>query len=342
MDKPFISVVIPTYNREKCLLDTIHSLLQQTYPNFEIIVIDQSEVMSLEKKKLIREYSPAALRQGQGPVAELVEAKDRAPEMQKLRFFHIHERGRSLAKNYGILQAKGELVLFCDDDILVDAGFLETHANIYSIDPLIAAASCRLVENGDPENVAVESPLRTTSYGKLVNKPWSTKSGYVSSLNGGNMSFKKEVLEKVGFFEEYFEGTSMVEEPDMAYRIIQSGYRVYFCANTTVQHFPQHNGNVAYMKQKRAEWFYYYFFNLVMFYAKYKRTFNLPVVFIYALLVCTKHIIIHKMSISSYGKMWKGYFGGLKKGKLIYETEKASPYYSHYRLKKQLIATVNG
>lgn len=317
MSKPFISVIIPTYNREKCLLDTIHSLLQQNYSDFEIIVIDQSEVVSEEKKQIIAKHK------------------------EKLRYFLISDRGRSLAKNYGILQAKGDLILFCDDDILVEAGFLDTHANIYTIDPLIAAASCRLVEAGDPENEAVQSPLRTTAYGKLVNKPWSTMSGYVSSLNGGNMSFKKEILEKVGFFEEYFEGTSMVEEPDIAYRIIQSGFRVYFCAGTTVQHFPQHNGNVAYMKEKRAEWFYYYFYNLVMFYAKYKRAFNLPIVFLYAILVCTKHIILHKMALSSYGKMWKGYFGGLKKGKMIYETEKASPHFSHYRSPKQNIKLLN-
>jgi glycosyltransferase involved in cell wall biosynthesis len=317
MSKPFISVIIPTYNREKCLLDTIHSILQQTYPVFEIIVIDQSESLSEEKRQLV------------------------TMNKNKLRYFHITERGRSLAKNYGILQAKGDLVLFCDDDILVDKGFLDTHAHIYTIDPLIAAASCRLVEKGDPNNEAVESPLRTTSYGKLVNKPWSTRSGYVSSLNGGNMSFKKEILAKVGFFEEYFEGTSMVEEPDIAYRVIQNGFRVYFCADTTVQHFPQHNGNVAYMKEKRAEWFYYYFFNLVMFYAKYKRTFNLPLVFAYAVLVCTKHIIIHKMGLSSYGKMWAGYFGGLKKGKMVYDKEKASPYFSHYRLPKQNISELN-
>jgi GT2 family glycosyltransferase len=234
------------------------------------------------------------------------------------------------------------LVLFCDDDILVETAFLETHANIYKIDPLIAAASCRLVEEGDPKNESVESPLRTTSYGKLVNKPWSTRSGYVSSLNGGNMSFKKEALKKVGFFEEYFEGTSMVEEPDIAYRVIKNGYRVYFCADTTVQHFPQYNGNVAYMKEKRAEWFYYYFYNLVMFYAKYKRTFNLPIVFVYALLVCTKHILMHGMALSSYSKMWKGYFGGLKKGKTIYQTERGAPYFSSCRLPKQNISEHHG
>ncbi|MDZ4664518.1 MAG: glycosyltransferase family 2 protein [Bacteroidota bacterium] len=315
--EPLISIIIPTYNREKCLLDTLHSLLAQPYQNFEIVVIDQSETISEEKKLLIKK------------------------ETKRIRYFQINERGRSLAKNYGILQAKGELILFCDDDILVEANFLNTHIAIYERDPKIAAASCRLVEEGDPSE-PIEGPLRTTGYGKLVNKPWSTRSGYVSSLNGGNMSFKKEVLTKVGFFEEYFEGTSMVEEPDMAYRVIKSGYKVYFSADTTVQHFPQYNGNVAYMKEKRAEWFYFYFYNLLIFYTKYKRTINLPIVFVYALLVCSKHIIIYGMAISGYTKMFKGFFGGIKKGGLIYKIEKASPYFTNCRSPKLKITHLNG
>ena len=75
---PFISVIIPTYNREKCLLDTLHSILQQTYPQFEIIVIDQSEIISEEKNHLIKK------------------------EPEKIRYFQTEDRERSLAKNYVI------------------------------------------------------------------------------------------------------------------------------------------------------------------------------------------------------------------------------------------------
>lgn len=308
----FVSVVIPTFNREQCLIDTIHCMLKQQFGTFEIIVIDQSDVISEEKKKLIRDHP------------------------NKIRFFHINERGRSLAKNYGIMQAKGDLVLFCDDDILVESNFLSTHVAIYSKDPHIGAASCRLVEEGDP-TVAVAIPLKTTSYGKLVNKPYSTRSGYVTSLNGGNMSFKREVLDKIGFFEEAFEGTSMVEEPDMAYRIVQLGYKLYFDASVTVKHFPQINGNIAYMKAKRAEWFYYYFFNLLIFFTKYNRLINLPLVFVYTILLCTKHILLHKMSLKSYGVMLKGFFNGINKGLNLYRIQKQNKYYSPYRIPKQNI-----
>ena len=41
-NSPLISVVIPTYRREKMLCDSIQDVLQQDYPNFEVLVVDQT------------------------------------------------------------------------------------------------------------------------------------------------------------------------------------------------------------------------------------------------------------------------------------------------------------
>jgi GT2 family glycosyltransferase len=151
------------------------------------------------------------------------------------------------------------------------------------------------------------------------------------------MSFRREIIEKIGFFEEGFEGTSMVEEPDMAYRMVKLGYKLYFEASITVKHFPQINGNIAYMKTKRAEWFYFYFFNLLIFFTKYNRLLNLPLVFIYTILLCTKHILLYKMSLKSYLVMLKGFFNGIKKGRGLYNSQKQNKYYTPYRIPKQTL-----
>ena len=315
MTQPYISVIIPTYNREECLLESVRSLLNQHYNSFEIVVIDQSNIISDAKRKLIAE---AGIR---------------------LRYYHIQERGRSLAKNYGILVSKGDILLFCDDDILTEPHFLQTHAAIYEKDPTIAAASCRLVEEGDPDKY-IEVPLKTTFYGKLVNKPYSTWSGYVSSLNGGNMSFKLKVLNEIGFFDEAFDGTSMVEEPDMAYRILNRGYRIYFDATTTVKHFPQKNGNLEYMRSKRDEWFYYFFYNLFLFYTKYGRKATLPFVFAYSMLVCTKHIVKYRMSLKNYSYMMKGIFRGIKAGLNLYHEQQTNLYFCPCRQMKSAISEI--
>lgn len=309
-----ISVIVPTYNREKCVLDLLKSLFNQDYKKFEIIVIDQSDQLSDEKKELIAENK------------------------EVLKYFHIQERGRSLAKNYGILQAKGDIVLFCDDDIIPPYNFLSTHVKHY-LNEKIGAVSCRLMEEGDKE-VYVKIPLKTTFYGRLINKPYSTNSNFVTSLNGGNMSIRKTALDKSGFFEEYFEGTSMVEEPDIAYRVLMNGYKIYFDASISIMHFPQNNGNLAYINTKRAEWFYYYFLNLLIFFVKYGRFVNLPFVFIYCILLSAKHVVLHRMPLKNYFKMVSGFFNGINKGYLLYKEQKGNIYYSPCRFEKKNIVQI--
>lgn len=282
-----VSVIIPTYNRERCIIDLLECLFVQDYPEFEIIVVDQSDALTNDKKQMIA-------RSG------------------RLKYYWIAERGRSLAKNYGILFSSGDIVLFCDDDIIVPTNFISTHVKIYDNEQ-VAAQSCRLIEEGQPAP-AIKKPLRTTFFGQLINKPYSTVSGYVTSLNGGNMSFRKSVLDQIGFFEEYFTGTSMVEEPDMAYRIIQLKHRIFFNASITVQHYPQFNGNAAEMKGKRASWFYFYFFNLGIFYLKYKRTWNMFFVFVYCIALSLKHTVSYGLGPKDYIKMVSGYFDGLRRG----------------------------
>lgn len=304
-----VSIVIPTYNREKCLLELLECLLTQDYPNYEIIVVDQSETISKEKRDIIFVNSDL------------------------IRYYQLQEKGRSLAKNYGIIFSAGDFIIFCDDDIIVPANFVSTHISTYK-DESIGAVSCRLVEEGQP-NIAVKCPLRTTAYGRLINIPYSTESCYVTSLNGGNMSFRKEVLDKVGFFEEYFSGTSMVEEPDIAYRIIKSGLRLYFNASITVMHYPQHNGNIAEMKSKRADWFYFYFYNVSIFYLKYDRTWNIPLVFFYSILLSLKHTLKFGLDLSDYKRMLSGFFCGVKRGKEIERLNSKDKYYTPVRFKKK-------
>ena len=53
---PAVSVIIPTYNRDEPLRKTLKSLLAQDYPNFEIILVDQSDKKFPEKEKFLKKY----------------------------------------------------------------------------------------------------------------------------------------------------------------------------------------------------------------------------------------------------------------------------------------------
>lgn len=90
-----LSIVIPTYNRAHLILSTLHSVLMQTYPNFEVIVVDDGS------------------KDNTGEVVNAIGDK-------RIRYYKKDNEERAAARNYGTLKAKGDYITFLDsDDILL-------------------------------------------------------------------------------------------------------------------------------------------------------------------------------------------------------------------------------
>jgi len=107
---PFVSVIIPTYNREDFVINLIKDLSNQDYNNFEVIVIDQSEKDCLKLKNLI----------------------DDSLKKMKVVYLKDKKRGVSRARNLGIFNSKGDFIVFLDDDISIpNRNFLDEHIKCY-------------------------------------------------------------------------------------------------------------------------------------------------------------------------------------------------------------------
>lgn len=91
-DDPRISVIIPTYNRAHCVGEAIKSVLDQTYKNFEIIVVDDGSTDNTEE--VLATFG------------------------DKIRVIRQENRGVSAARNAGIREARGEWLAFLDSDDL--------------------------------------------------------------------------------------------------------------------------------------------------------------------------------------------------------------------------------
>ncbi|MGA1823524.1 MAG: glycosyltransferase family 2 protein [bacterium] len=110
---PLVSIIIPTYNREALLRETLGSLFEQTYDHFEILVIDN--------------YSTDATEQFLKNIAD-----------QKVKHFKNKNHGViSVNRNFGIKHAQGKYICFCDSDDLwekeklaIQVEFMEKHQNI--------------------------------------------------------------------------------------------------------------------------------------------------------------------------------------------------------------------
>jgi len=91
-DAPLVSVIIPTYNRPEFLRRAVESVLEQTYENIEVVIVDDCPSNSAESA--VDEFSDSRIKYIQ----------------------HETNRGVCVARNTGIIEADGEYLCFLDDD----------------------------------------------------------------------------------------------------------------------------------------------------------------------------------------------------------------------------------
>lgn len=100
--QPQISVILPVYNAEKYLAKCIESILQQTYPNIEVVIIDDG---STDSSKLI--------------------CDNYARKDNRIVVYHTDNFGASHARNYGLEHFNGEYCVFVDSDDYVSKKYIE-------------------------------------------------------------------------------------------------------------------------------------------------------------------------------------------------------------------------
>lgn len=102
-EKPLVSVIIPVYNTQDYLKACIESVQGQTYPNLEILLVDDGSTD--ESGALCEKY---------------------AAEDERIRVFHKKNGGLSDARNRGLMEARGEFLAFVDSDDLLAPKAIET------------------------------------------------------------------------------------------------------------------------------------------------------------------------------------------------------------------------
>src|SRR4030042_3198273 len=101
-----VSAVIPTYNRGQKVCEAIDSVLSQTYPLYEIIVIDDGST----------DNTPVLLRKYK----------------KKIRYFCQKNKGPSAARNLGIKKSTGDFIAFLDSDDLWDKDKIKEQIDFYA------------------------------------------------------------------------------------------------------------------------------------------------------------------------------------------------------------------
>ena len=113
---PLVSVVIPAYNAEAFLGETLDSVLAQTYPNLEIIVVDDGSTDATPQ--LLENYS------------------------DRIRVLRQANAGQAAARNYGARETHGELLAFLDSDDLWDPDKITRQVDLLARFPEALAVYC--------------------------------------------------------------------------------------------------------------------------------------------------------------------------------------------------------
>lgn len=176
MTQPLISIIVPIYNAEQYLEDTLKELINQTYKNLEIILVDDGST----------DNSPAIC--------------DRySSEHNNIKVIHKKNAGVCAARNNGISSAKGDFIGFCDSDDLPDRDLYETLYNLIRDN----SADISMV---DVKIILPNGAEKTTSTNEL--EIWDTPDKFVHSFFTKYMNigvytklFKREICDKISFAE---------------------------------------------------------------------------------------------------------------------------------------------
>ena len=221
---PMISVVIPTLNRKEPLFRVLRYFLElETYPFFEIIIIDQGE-----------HYESA--------IAEFISS---ITKKDKIRYVKVNYKSLTKARNDGIKLAMGEIVVFIDDDAEPLPGYLEAHAAAHG-DPKITAVTGPVLDKQDQrllsrDDIGIREFEDITKGRKThfrVDFPYAANWAL-----GGNTSYKKEIFEKLGGFDENFYGGCLThDDAEFSHRLKKAGGMIYYAPSACIVHQGESSG----------------------------------------------------------------------------------------------------
>jgi len=205
-----LSIVIPTYNRKDALIEVLKALSQQSYKNFEVIIIDDGSSDGTKR------------------------ALDNLNLPLKVKYIFQENKGPSSARNLGIKNSSGEVILFTDADIICCKELVEEHIKSHQRD------NENLVVLGymewDPRIKSTPFRKYLTDYHLSYSKIEDDSNVFWGFFYTGNISAHKSFLLRGGLFDEDFP-CAAYEDSEFGYRLHKFGVRIILNRKAFAYHY---------------------------------------------------------------------------------------------------------
>lgn len=201
--EPFISVIVPVYNGSQHLGQCLDALITANHPSYEIILVDDAS-------------TDQSLKIGQKKGVNVIQL--------------TRQSGPAIARNRGVQNAKGDIILFVDSDVVIQQCTLTRIVECFRNHPHIAAVF------GSYDDIPRENNF-FSQYKNLhhhfVHQNSSTEA---NTFWAGCGAIQSDVFREIGGFDgERFPNPS-IEDIELGYRLKRNGYRIFLDKKLQVTH----------------------------------------------------------------------------------------------------------
>lgn len=230
-DSLAVCIAIPTYNRERVLVDTIEQVLALAPAADEVLVIDQTPAHETETEAYLRARHEA------GQLRWIVQEAPNLPA----------------ARNRAIKETRCDILIYIDDDVELPADFVAAHRRNYT-DSRVAAVAGRVVQPG------LTFPKRSV-WPRLMDHRFfrldsAERREGIATFRGCNHSLRVVSLASIGGYDTNYIGWAYREEGDVALRLYKAGELIVFDPDAWLKHLATPSGGCRLQRDHKPlpEW----------------------------------------------------------------------------------------
>lgn len=217
-----LSIILCTYNRDKYIYNVLKSIAENDFAHnkYEIVLVNNNSTDNTE--------------------SECQRFQQDFPDIQFNYCVELNQ-GLSYARNRGIQESQGDILVYVDDDALVNKEYLQTYATFFENNPDIAAAGGPIIpkyETSEPSWMSHYTRQLVT--GKLYLGDKEREFPKKAFPGGGNAAYRKSVFDKIGLFNVELgrKGNSLIgaEEKDLFDKMTTIGIRFFYLPTAILYH----------------------------------------------------------------------------------------------------------